>query len=307
MIINVGGRTDIVNYYSDWLFNRLEEGYACSRNPLFPNHVTKYLLNPEVVDGIIFCSKNYEPILSRIESVNENFNIYCHYTITAYGKDIEPNVPSIDKSIETLIALSKKIGRRKIAWRYDPVLLTSEYTIRKHLEMFEYIAARITPYISCCIFSFVEMYKRLNEAMPELILLTEQDKIQLLKGFGLIAKNYNFKLQTCGDDNKYEEYNITYSGCITTAIMEDASGCQFKKITHKGSRAGCRCMPNRDIGAYNTCLNGCRYCYANKKPELASENMKKHDKNSPLLLGQIKATDIIKNGDQKSFIIKQKM
>lgn len=57
MIINTGGRTDTVNYYSDWLLKRFEEGYVYSRNPLFPNHITKYTLDPSVVDCVVFCSK----------------------------------------------------------------------------------------------------------------------------------------------------------------------------------------------------------------------------------------------------------
>ena len=86
MIINTGGRTDTVNYYSDWLLKRFEEGYVYSRNPLFPNRITKYMLDPAVVDCVVFCSKNYRPILSRLHWITDRFNVFCHYTITAYGK-----------------------------------------------------------------------------------------------------------------------------------------------------------------------------------------------------------------------------
>jgi hypothetical protein len=66
MIINISGRTDIVNYYSEWLFNRFEEGYALSRNSLFPNQVRRYELDPSKVDCLVFGSKNYKPAMSRI-------------------------------------------------------------------------------------------------------------------------------------------------------------------------------------------------------------------------------------------------
>lgn len=306
MIINTGGRTDTVNYYSDWLLKRFEEGFVYARNPLFPNHVINYKLDPEVVDCVVFCSKNYRPILSRIGQITERFNVFCHYTITAYGEDIEPNVPTIDESIKTLIELSQKVGKGKIAWRYDPVLLTDKYTIQHHLETFEYMASQIAPHISFCIFSFVEMYKRLDINMPELILLTDSDKQILAKGLGEIAKKYDMRIQTCGTEESYRQYNIDLSGCMTTVNLGKAIDCQFKKMAHKGTRKGCSCMPSRDIGAYNTCLNGCKYCYANKKPQSALENYKKHDPNSPLLIGDILPTDKIKDGVQKSFITKDK-
>ena len=73
MIVNVGGRTDIVNYYSEWLVNRLKEGYVYSRNPLFTNNVSKISLKPEDVDCLMFCSKNYKPILKYIGEIDKKY------------------------------------------------------------------------------------------------------------------------------------------------------------------------------------------------------------------------------------------
>lgn len=140
MIINTGGRTDTVQYYTRWLLKRFEEGYVYSRNPLFQNKVTRYELTPDKIDCIQFCSKNYEPILDELEKITSRFNTYFHYTITAYGKEIEPGVPSIEKSMETLKRLSALVGKQRVAWRYDPVLLTEKYTIELHLEIFEKMA-----------------------------------------------------------------------------------------------------------------------------------------------------------------------
>lgn len=116
MIINTGGRTDTVQYYTEWLLNRFLQGYALSRNPLFPNKVTRYELTPDTVDCVVFCSKNYKPILPRLHEIIDRFNTYFHYTITAYGKEIEPGVPGIEESMETLIRLSEIVGKQRIAW-----------------------------------------------------------------------------------------------------------------------------------------------------------------------------------------------
>lgn len=303
MIINTGGRTDTVAYYCDWLLKRLEKGYVYSRNPLFPNKVTRYELSPDKVDVLIFCSKDYTPILPHIGAIAKQYNIFCHYTISAYGRDVEPHVPTIDKSIATLVKLADIIGPDKLAWRYDPVLLTDKYTIETHLNTFDYMAEKIAGHVSACIFSFVEMYKKLDTNMPELIPLTEQDMEKMAEGLGAIARKYHLPIQTCGNNGDYTRYGIQHSGCITAAILEHANGCNFKKrVSHKGMREGCHCIPSRDIGAYDTCLSGCKYCYAVKKAEAVKKNYQLHDKNSPLLIGQIKPTDTIQNGVQKSLL-----
>ena len=304
MIINTGSRTDTVQYYSEWLLKRFQEGFVYSRNPLFLNKVTKYELNPEVVDCVIFCSKNYEPILERLHEITDRFNTYFYYTITAYGKDIEPNVPSIEDSIETLIKLSEIVGAKRIAWRYDPILLTEKYTKNRHYETFDYMSEKLSPYIDRCIFSFVEMYKKLKTNMPEIILLTQEDKDEIAKNIGLIAKKNKILLQTCATLENYEKYNIIQSGCITAEILGTANGVTFSNIKHSGNRKGCRCMENRNIGDYDTCPNGCKYCYANQNPQIARKNYEKHNADSPLILGGLYPPDEISQSSQKSFLIK---
>lgn len=301
MILNTGGRTDTVQYYTDWLLRRFSEGYVLARNPLFPNKVNRYELTPDKIDCVVFCSKNYKPILPRLHEITDRFNTYFYYTITAYGKDIEPGVPSIQESMETLIQLSKQVGKQRIAWRYDPVLLTKEYTIARHMETFEQMASILAPYIDRCIFSFVEMYKKLDINMPELIALSEEDIDTLAQGFGSLAKKHGIYIQTCGTNEDFTRYGIHASGCMTLDILGKANEIVFKNLKHKGMRQGCHCIESRDIGAYDTCLNGCKYCYANKNPQKAFENYKYHDPTSPLLLGHLKPEDTVFQGVQKSF------
>lgn len=304
MILNTGSRTDTVQYYTEWLLKRFEEGFVYSRNPMFPDKITRYDLSPETLDCIIFCSKNYEPILPYINNITEKFNTYFHYTITAYGQDIEPNVPDIDKSIKTLIQLSKIVGKQRIAWRYDPILLTTAYTKDVHYKTFEYMAKKLVPYVDRCIFSFVEMYKKLKTNMPEIILLSDNDKVEIVKNIGIISAKYNLYIQTCASESIYEKYGIHNSGCMTTDILGKANNITFKKMKHYGNRQGCKCMESRNIGDYDTCPNGCKYCYANQNPQIALENFKKHNSDSPLILGTIKNSDKILQSNQKSFLIK---
>lgn len=302
MIINTGSRTDTVQYYSDWLLKRFKEGFVYSRNPLFPNIVTRYELNPNILDCVVFCSKNYEPILDRLTEITDKFNTYFHYTITAYGRNIEPNVPTIDESIETLIKLSKIVGKQRIAWRYDPILLTKKYTKQVHYNTFDYMSKRLSPHIDRCIFSFVDMYKKLETNMPEIIILNNNDKIEIAKNIGSIAKKHNMIIQTCATIEDFKQFGILQSGCMTSKILGNANNITFKKVRHSGNRQGCKCIENRNIGDYDTCPNGCKYCYANKNPQIAQENYKKHNPNDLMILGNLKPTDEIQQSNQKSYL-----
>ena len=303
MIINTGSRTDTVQYYTEWLLKRFEEGYVYSRNPMYPEKVTKYILSPDVVDCVIFCSKNYRPILPYIETITDKYNTYFFYTITAYGKDVEPNVPSIDESIDTLLDLANIVGKQRVSWRYDPILLTDIYTKSKHYQTFEYMTQKISPYIDRCIFSFVDMYKKLKVNMPEILPLSETDKIDIVRNIGYIAKKYNMLIQTCATGADYNTFGILNSGCITSEILEKANDIKFKDVRHAGNRTNCRCIEARNIGDYDTCPNGCKYCYANQNPYVAVKNYKKHNPNSEFILGNLSDYDEIKISNQKSFLL----
>lgn len=305
MIVNTGGRTDTVQYYSEWLLRRFEEGYALSRNPLFPHKVSRLELSPDVVDCVVFCSKNYRPILPRLREITDRFNGYCCCTITAYGRDVEPGVPPIDESMQTLIELAGIVGPQRVAWRYDPVLLTKTYTVERHLETFDHMARTLAPHIDRCIFSFVEIYEKVKFNMPELVMLTEESMDELARGMGEIAAQYGIYLQTCGTDGDFSHYGIHPSGCMTLDILGAANNVELRPLKHKGMRRGCHCMEARDIGAYDTCPNGCKYCYANKDPRKAAENFKLHDPASPLLLGSLGPDDEVTQATQKSFLKKE--
>lgn len=85
MILNTGSRTDIPAYYSDWFYNRIKEGYVLVRNPYYPLQITKYFLNADIIDIMVFCTKNPLPMVDRI-SLLSPFDTFWFVTITPYGK-----------------------------------------------------------------------------------------------------------------------------------------------------------------------------------------------------------------------------
>ena len=105
-----------------------------------------------------------------------------------------------------LIELSAMVGRQRVAWRYDPVLLTQTYTVTRHLETFARMARVLAPHVDRCIFSFVEMYRKLQVNMPELIPLSTQDMDTLARGLGEIARAHGMPIQTCGTNGDFTRY-----------------------------------------------------------------------------------------------------
>ena len=302
MLINTGGRTDIVHFYTPWLLDRFKKGYVYVRNPLYPENVTRFELNPSVVDCVLFCSKNYAPILPRLTEITDKFASYFFYTITAYGRDVEPFVPDIDTSIDTLIKLEKIVGKERIAWRYDPVLLKKHYTIQQHLITFEHMAARLSGHVSKCIFSFVELYKKTRINFPELEEMTEEQKLELARGLGNIAAKYRIPIQSCASKEDWSIFGIQKQGCITLSTLSHANSLSFRDLKHTGMRKNCLCMKSSDIGFYDSCPAGCRYCYANENFEQAKKNYSSHNPSSPVLLGTIGVNDKISYPRQKSFL-----
>lgn len=164
MILSASRRTDIPNYYSDWFLHRIEEGFVYVRNPMNPHQISKINLSPEVVDCIVFWTKNPKPMLDRLAELKA-YSYYFQFTLTGYGTDIEAGVPHKKESIiPTFQSLSGKIGKEKVIWRYDPILFTDKYTPEYHLKAFEQIASALHGYTNKCVISFVDTYVKNKKA-----------------------------------------------------------------------------------------------------------------------------------------------
>lgn len=304
MIINTGSRTDIPAYFSEWFFNRIKAGYVLVRNPYYKEQVTKYKLTPDVVDCLSFCTKNPEPMLSRIHELDA-FKQFWFVTITPYGKEIEPKVPDKEKVMGNFKKLSDIIGVDAIGWRYDPIFITKKYTLESHIESFEKMAINLEGYTHDCVISFVDLYEKTKRNFPEIKSVKKREREIIGKEFVRIGKKYNIKLRTCFEGDDLAKYGVDCSGCMTQPIIERAIGSKLKIHKRKSSRGGCNCLLQNDIGAYNTCGHGCLYCYANYNHRTVVNNMRRHNSKSPFLLGGNMDGDIIKDAKQASFIDRQ--
>lgn len=301
MIINTGQRTDIPAFYSEWFMNRIKDGYVLVRNPYYPSLVTKFLLNKDLVDVIGFCTKNPRPMLKYLDDLKD-FGQIWHVSITAYDKDLEPNVPPIDEVIKDFKELSKKIGKNAVIWRYTPIIINEKYTVKRHLETFEYIAKELKDYTDTVIFGFLDLYDKLVKNHQDLKDANDEDKIILAKEFKRITEKYNLNLRLCSKEKWLKEYGIDVLGCMRIEDYEKAIGINLNiKEKMEARKNYCSCYLSNDIGTYNSCLHLCKYCYANGKIETIYKNYQLHDPKSPFLIGNIKETDQIKEAKQESY------
>lgn len=302
MIISASRRTDIPTYYSDWFYNRIKEGFVYVRNPMNIHQIGKIALTPDVVDGIVFWTKNPLPMLDRLDKLS-NYIYYFQFTLNAYGKDVEPNVPSKnDIVIPTFQKLSQKIGKDKVVWRYDPILFNENYTMEYHIKYFKMLIDKLAGYTEKCTVSFLDLYKNTqqNTARLGIVNPTLQRKEELMRQFSEIAKAAGIYIDTCAEDIDLSKFGIRHAHCIDKERFERLGDYKLTIEKDKNQRPECDCIASIDIGAYNTCKNGCLYCYANYSQDTVSQNYSLHNPNSPLLFGTVTDIDVIKDRDVKS-------
>lgn len=295
MILSASRRTDIPSYYSDWFFNRIKEGFVYVRNPINSHQVSKIVLTPEVVDCIVFWTKNPKLMLKRLDELKE-YNYYFQFTLTGYGRDIESNIShKKEEMIPVFQELSERIGAEKVIWRYDPILFTDKYTTEYHLKAFEQIAVTLKGYTEKCVISFVDEYTKTKRNM-EAIGVFELKPPQLqtfAKKIAEIAKSNGMKIASCAESIDLEACGITRNSCIDKELIERIIGCRLNVNKDKNQRPTCGCVESVDIGTYNTCKNGCKYCYANYSAESVLKNCSKYDPQSPILCGVLDKNDKI--------------
>ncbi len=301
MILNTGQRTDIPAFYSEWLANRLRAGFVCTRSPYNPTQVTRFRLGPSVVDAIGFCTKNPEPML-RYMDLLQGYGQFWYVTITPYGHDIEPNVPDKRHLLTVFQRLSDMIGSGCIGWRYDPIFISERYTKEYHLRAFSQIAEALEGYTDTVVISFIDLYHKVLRNFPEAHIVPFPDRIQLGKEMVQIAQKHGMTLRPCAEGTYLSEYGADCSGCMTIPMYERAIGHKLLVPRYSPGRRECACYLSSDIGAYDSCLHLCRYCYANQSREAVLANRKLHDPESPFLIGNYREDDVIRDASQKSWI-----
>lgn len=302
MIISASRRTDIPAFYSDWFFNRIKERYVLVPNPYNSKMISRISLDPAVVDCIVFWSKNPAPMLEKLDKLKE-YNYYFQFTLNPYGPDIENHLPAISKRIDTFKRLSDRIGKEKVIWRYDPVLTNETYTPGFHKEKFAEIAYELKEHTEKCMLGFIDHYQHIRTAVGRFNIqpLLKADIEEMAVSFKKTVDTCSIQLDTCTVKVDLTHLGIPGGLCIDNQLVERIADYPISVRKDKNQRDICRCAESIDIGTYESCLNGCIYCYAIKgNYNTVKYNLNKHDKNSPMLVGEQQEDDIVKERLVKS-------
>ena len=314
IIISASRSTDIPAFYAKWFFNRLAKGYCAWYNPFNQQKMYISFKNCKVV---IFWTKNPKPILPYLHELDEKgIHYYFQVTLNDYVKEgFEPNVSSVENRIETFKKLSDMIGKEKVIWRFDPLIITPNIAPRDLLTRIWHIGNKLKGYTNKLVFSFVDVkaYRKVqNNLVKETMLFTKENvenaeanlaqRIEIVEGLQKIREvwhkdGWDVEIATCAEDIDLEKYGIEHNRCIdgdlhTLKLPEkDLFGNlppipeKVRNVKDTGQRKVCGCMISKDIGMYNTCRHFCVYCYANTSKECVIRNAEKHNDESESIIG----------------------
>lgn len=309
IIVSASRSTDIPAFYSDWFIDRLKEGYVKWKNPF--NGVPLYV-SFQNTRLIVFWSKNYKPIIKHLDYLNDKqLNYYFQFTLNDYDTEkLEPRVPNVQTRIETFIELSEKVGKEKVIWRFDPLILTDKIGVDELLRKTENIGNQLKGYTDKLVFSFadIQIYKKVQNNLRNSSIQYQEFDEQTMNEFAVelqrLNEKWHFELATCAEQIPLEKYGIIHNKCIdddlmiklfshdkvlmdflgvkiTPPDMFNPNGSIEKRRNNKdkGQRQYCGCIISKDIGEYNTCPHLCEYCYANASKNIALTNWDLHKQN----------------------------
>jgi hypothetical protein len=289
VVVSASRRTDVPAFYGDWLLNRLQAGYCEVVNPFNARQVSRVSLEPSDVDVLVLWTRYPKSLRARMtELTDSGYRVAVLYTIVDHPRMLEPSVPPLSRRIEAFRELCELLGPDAVVWRYDPVLLTNLTPPDYHRERFAAIADAIRDLNSRVIVSLFQPYTSVLRRLSRIDGLEVEDHTtrgpQVAAQLADIARERGMKLESCADPRLADVPGIGDGGCIDERLLRAAGMTEALPTRDTNQRSRCRCLASRDIGAYETCLFGCTYCYATHGPERARTNRKRHDPAAPALI-----------------------
>ena len=317
VIVSSSRSTDIPTFYAQWFVERLRDGWCEWINPF---NRQKYRVLFDKTRMIVFWSKNPKPMLERLDEIDAlGFKqYYFQFTLNDYvAEGLEPNVPSVKERIDTFRRLADRIGKERVIWRFDPLLLTDKITIDGLINRIGDIGRQLKGHTEKLVFSFIDIssYRKVQKNLAgfncrEFI---AEEQVKFAMNLAKLNEELGLELATCGELSDLSAYGIKHNKCVDDELimrlfhddlkLMEYIGAEYdmfegwsikKSKKDKGQRKACGCIVSKDIGMYNTCPHLCRYCYANSHDSLVMANWKSHCENSfsPMIVPQRISADI---------------
>lgn len=297
MIISASRRTDIPAFYSEWFMNRIRAGYCTTINPFNRKQVAYVSLKPEDVDVIVFWTKNPEPLIKHLRELDDRgFRYYFQYTLTGYPQALEPQVPELKKGISTFKKLADRIGPEKVIWRYDPIVISNITDTNYHKKQIDHIARELEGSTHRLVISIVDEYRKtkINFDQQERRSINierqiSEDQVRDIIEFAVDrTKRSKMEAFSCAEILNLKPFGLMPGKCIDDHYIKRVFGIDVTSEKDKSQRSECGCVHSKDIGAYDTCLHGCLYCYAGTL-SAAKKNQTNHFPDSPSIIGRLDA------------------
>ena len=306
VLVSVSRRTDIPARYAAWFMQRVRTGEVYTRNPRNPALLTRVPLSPQTVDGFVFWSKDPAPLAPFLPELTAmGYAWYLQFTLTPYDRSIECGLREKATIVRTFREIAHSHGAQRLVWRYDPILLTDAMDVSWHKGQFVHLCEQLAGCTDTVTISFVDTYGRKDPRFRAPTLAEEQE----LAGFiGECAPRYGLQpVACCEQQSRLAPFGIRQAACIDAERLAVIGGWPLEVQKDKNQRPGCGCCAAVDIGAYDTCTNGCISCYAthDKNGARAARAAAAHDPASPLLCGSLLPGETPREYPAKSLKITQ--
>lgn len=293
-IISASRRTDIPAFYSEWFMNRIRAGYCTTVNPYNPKQVSRVSLKSADVRAIVFWTRNPQPLMKHLPELdNLGYKYYFLYTLIGYPRQIDPASPPLENAVDNFQKLSRLIGKEKVIWRYDPLLLSNLTPLKWHIKQTSRLIAELCGYTERMLTSVITPYRKTVTRMKtepggNFTFLPDAFDVRaygdIFRHIADKAREAGIFPQSCAEPTDLSACGISPAKCIDDELLARITGERCPYIKDPGQRKACRCVASKDIGATNSCLFGCPYCYATRSFTLAQKNFERHDPLSSSLL-----------------------
>ena len=293
MIISASRVTDLPGLYSEWFMNRIRAGYCLVPNTRNPKEVAQVSLAPQDVDAIVFWAKDPSPLMPALDELDgRGYRYYFQFTVNDYPAEFEPCVSDLESRLRVFLELSRRLGPRRVVWRYDPLIISNKTNYNFHRERFSALANRLEGATEHAILSIMFSFGTLTRPMAELeqqgftferATVSSPGILDLMKDLASVAKEHHMEISLCSQAQDLTHLGFVPCRCIDNRLINSLWELDLPYMKDPAMRRLCRCTVSKDIGVGDTCINGCPYCYSVRSKEFARRRYEEHDPNSPAL------------------------